>query len=65
MLAALEGMSSRASRSRLDGKLPEGKRGGLTIIVVSPKDEPEEMAESGGEHEMPAEPGEMDTDDEM
>lgn len=41
MLAALEGMSSRARRSSLDAKLPEDKRGGLTIIVVAPKGDEE------------------------
>lgn len=34
MLAALTGMASRGRRSALDDKLPEGKRGGLTIIVM-------------------------------
>lgn len=41
MLAALEGLSGRARRSSLDSKLPEGKRGGLTIIVVAPKGDEE------------------------
>lgn len=46
MLAALEGLSSRARRSPLDAKLPEGKRGGITIIVVAPKGEEEQEPES-------------------
>lgn len=33
MLAALSGLASRGRRSALDDKLPEDKRGGLTIII--------------------------------
>lgn len=33
MLAALAGLASRGRRSALDDKLPEDKRGGLTIII--------------------------------
>ncbi len=44
MLAALSGLASRGRRSSLDDKLPEDKRGGLTIIIGgSPVEvEPEE-----------------------
>lgn len=50
MLAALTGMASRGRRSALDDKLPEGKRGGLTIIVMG-GGEPE--VEAADEEPMP------------
>lgn len=64
MLAALEGMSSRARRSSLDAKLPEGKRGGLTIIVVAPKGEPEEAEPTDPALDALEDAGETE-DDEM
>lgn len=50
MIAALEGLSTRGRRSALDDKLPEGKRGGLTIIIAAPKGEEEPPS---GESEVP------------
>lgn len=65
MLAALEGMSSRARRSSLDAKLPEGKRGGLTIIVVAPKgDESDEVEPTDPALDALEDAGETE-DDEM
>lgn len=58
LLAALDGMASKARRSSLGDRLPPEKRGGLTIIVVG-----------GEQEESPAEEiaemGETETDDEM
>lgn len=70
MLAALTGMASRGRRSALDDKLPEGKRGGLTIIVMggeAPEVQPEPPAEElVSEEEIPAlEFEDDDEDDDM
>jgi hypothetical protein len=67
MLAALTGMASRGRRSALDDKLPEGKRGGLTIIVMGggePKVEtPDEEPMPELEEEIPALEFDDDEDD--
>jgi len=67
MLAALSGLASRGRRSALDDKLPEDKRGGLTIIIgggpveVEPEEgETEEALEE--EAEAPALEEEDDDD---
>lgn len=65
MLAALTGMASRGRRSALDDKLPEGKRGGLTIIVMG-GGEPEAADEEPmpePEEEVPVLEFEDDEDD--
>jgi hypothetical protein len=69
MLAALTGMASRGRRSALDDKLPEGKRGGLTIIVMGggePEVEtPDEEPMLDAEEEIPALEFDDEDDDEM
>lgn len=68
MLAALSGLASRGRRSALDDKLPEDKRGGLTIIIgggpVEVEPEEGEAEEAEGEAEMPM-PEEDEDDDFM
>lgn len=67
MLAALTGMASRGRRSALDDKLPEGKRGGLTIIVMGGGEPvvetPDEDPMPEREEEIPALEFEDDEDD--
>jgi hypothetical protein len=69
MLAALTGMASRGKRSALDDRLPEGKRGGLTIIVMGGGETPEVQSapeELEPEEEIPAlEFEDDDEDDDM
>lgn len=69
MLAALTGMASRGRRSALDDKLPEGKRGGLTIIVMggeAPEVQASAPEELEPEEEIPAlEFEDDDEDDDM
>jgi hypothetical protein len=67
MLAALTGMASRGRRSALDDKLPEGKRGGLTIIVMGGGEPEVEAADEEPapelEEEIPALEFDDDEDD--
>lgn len=63
MLAALSGLASRGRRSGIDSKLPEEKRGGLTIIVVGGDESTPESAEQEIE-EVPEEAPALELEDE-